>query len=523
MKVLTRITLLVATIALVACNSDSGSSSSSDSENGGSGSGSGGGSTGIDAVWAMTVEDASGDTEFEAVAVGSDGSVYAVGIQSGMAEVDYGSGVTAQGDSNGYNAAIVKYNSDGEPQWARSTEDAPSRSRFLAVAVDGDGNVFAAGYQRGTGEFDYGNGVTAQSDAGGEFPGNLVLVKYNADGEAQWARTVVEFGGQSSDSQTSMFNSLAVDADGNVYAAGSIDVSSYTLSQTGDSEISVSGSGGGETFPVLVKYDTDGTAKWARSITGSNYSSGNPPSSEFHAVAVSDDGDVYAVGRQGRSLEHRYGSGVSAEGDNSARNAVIVKYDSDGDAQWARSVEVASSRSEFYAVAVDSSGHVYAAGYQRGDGDFTYGNGVTTSAGTDTSSNAVLVSYNSEGEARWAQAVQTAEDDSEFQGVAVDSSGTIVAAGYLTGSGSFGFGNDVEVDGASEDENALLVAFDDDGVAQEARTVSGVSFSSEFNGVAADGYVYAVGFQAGGESFEYGDDVSATGKLGIDNAVIVKY
>lgn len=529
MKVLLRLTMLAMMILLVACNSDSGSSSDDDAENGaangsgsGSGSGSGGASAGLEAEWAMSVSDASGNTEFEAVAVGPDGSVYAVGAQDRNAPVDYGTGVSVSGGSNGYNAVIVKYNADGEPQWASSTVVAPSRSRFLAVAVDDDGNVFAAGYQRGTGEYDYGNGVTAQSDASGEYPGNLVLVKYNADGEAQWARTVAEYDGESFDSQTSLFHGLAVDADGNVYAAGTIGLNTYTLSEEGDAEVTVKGSGGGDTYAVLVKYDTDGAAEWARSVTGSNWSSGSLPSSVFHDVAVSHDGDVYVVGRQTRSLEYRYGSGVSAEGD-SGRNVVIVKYDSDGDAQWAKSVEEAESRSEFFAVAVDSNGHVYTAGYQRGDEDFKYGDGATTSGAVDGGLSALVVSYDSDGDARWAQVTQVAEDDSLFRGLAVDGSGDIIAVGYLTGTGSFGFGNDVEVDGVSDEENVLLVAFDDEGVAQDARTVSGVTSASEFNGVAAGGNVYAVGYQMGNESFDYGDGVTAIGKMGVSNAVIVQY
>lgn len=522
MKVLTRFTILAVTLVLAACNSDSSSSSDDDSESS-SGNGSGGASAGVEAGWAMTVTDASRDTEFEGVAVGPDGSVYAVGAQETETEVDYGSGVSVEGGNSSENAVIVKYNEDGEPQWAQTAEVAPSRSRFLAVAVDDDGNVFAAGYQRGTGEYDYGNGVTAQSEVGTDTPGNLVLVKYNADGVAQWARTAFSREGGEFFTQTSEVNGLAVDGDGNVYAAGRMGVGTYTLSKDGDAELTVSGSG--DPVSVVVKYDADGTAQWASSVKGAS----GQANSRFYDVAVSSDGDVYVVGQQRGSFEYRYRSRDFAEQIEavavtgpSGRNAVLVRYDSDGDAQWARSVET-GGQSEFFAVAVDDSGNVLVAGYQRGDDEFTYGGDANTTGGLENGSNAVVVSYSSDGDALWAQAAESAEDESEFHGVAVDSSGGVIAVGYLKGSGSFGFGNDIEVDGSSDDENALLVSFDDEGVAQQARTVSGVDFPSEFNGVAANDNVYVVGFQEGSESFEYGDDVTATGKVGIDNAVIVKY
>jgi hypothetical protein len=74
---------------------------------------------------------------------------------------------------------LVKYNSSGIAQWAKSVEAGTSESAFNAVAVDGSGNIYAAGYQRGTGSFDYGNGVTAQGTYSGG--SNVLLLKYRQD------------------------------------------------------------------------------------------------------------------------------------------------------------------------------------------------------------------------------------------------------------------------------------------------------------------------------------------------------
>jgi hypothetical protein len=243
---------------------------------------------------------------FNAVAVDSFGSVYAVGSQSINFTYTYGTGVSAQGTANS-NVVLVKYDSNGTAQWAKTVSAGNSFSVFNAVAVDSSGNVYAAGYQSGNGTYTYGTGVSAQGTASDD---NIVLVKYDSNGTAQWAKTV------SAGSSASSFNSVAVDSSGNVYAAG------------------------------------------CQSGTGS----------------------------------YTYGTGVSAQGTSSGNNVVLVKYNSNGVAQWAKTVSAGSSASSFNSVAVDSSGNVYAAGYQIGNGSYTYGTGVSAQ-GTSGSNNAVLVKY----------------------------------------------------------------------------------------------------------------------------------
>ena len=48
----------------------------------------------------------------------------------------------------------------GATQWVKSTEAGSNVSAFNNVANDGQGNLYAAGYVYGSGQFDFGNGVT---------------------------------------------------------------------------------------------------------------------------------------------------------------------------------------------------------------------------------------------------------------------------------------------------------------------------------------------------------------------------
>jgi hypothetical protein len=334
------------------------------------------------AQWARTVSTAAANdrSQFKAVAVDASGSVYAAGYQSGTVTYTYGTGVTAQGTSTTRNVVLVKYNADGNAQWAKTVSAGNVNSEFKAVAVDTSGGVYAAGCQQGTVTYTYG-AVSAQ---GTYTDNNVVLVKYDSGGTAQWVKTVSE------GSNRSEFNAVAVDASGGVYAAGS---QYHNGSYTYGTGVSAQGTARGDNTGnvVLVKYNSGGTAQWAKTVSeGSN-------SSMFNAVAIDASGGVYAAGYQSGTGSYTYGAEVSTQGTGSGSlrtNVLLVKYDSSGTAQWAKTVSEGSV-SLFNAVAVDTSGGVYAAGYQQGAGSYTYGAGVSAQ-GTytmETGNNAALVKY----------------------------------------------------------------------------------------------------------------------------------
>ena len=179
----------------------------------------------------------------------------------------------------------------------------------------------------------------------------------------------------------SSFNDLAVDNSGNVYAAGSQGATGPYIYGIGVTALSSAYL----TNVVLVKYNSSGEAQWAQSVQG--------PSevSEFCGVTTDDSGNVYAAGSQSSTDQFTYGPGVSVAGSYVGGNIVLVKYNSAGTAQWARSVQGAADGSAFYGVALHGS-NLYAAGYQSGTGLFDYGNGVTVTGGISSGSS-LLVKY----------------------------------------------------------------------------------------------------------------------------------
>jgi altronate dehydratase len=484
----------------------------------------------INAEWARTVSTGNDVSSFKSVAVDSSGNIYAAGSQSGTGVYTYGTGVTARGYSTYPNVVLVKYNSGGTAQWAKTVSTGNDDSFFSSVAVDSSGNIYTAGYQKGTGVYTYGTGVTAR---GSSTNGNVVLVKYNSGGTAQWAKTV------STGDDQSLFTSVAVDASGNIYTAGyqkGTGVYTYGTGVTAQGSAynnNVDSSSGSNV--VLVKYDSSGTAQWARTV-----STGNDPS-RFSSVAVDSSGNIYAAGSQRGTGVYTYGTGVTARGYSTYANVVLVKYNSGGTAQWAKTVvSTGNDVSSFSSVAVDSSGNIYAAGSQGGTGVYTYGTGVTAQGSSTNINNVVLVKYNSSGTAQWAKTVvSTGNDLSGFCSVAVDSSGNIYAAGYQGGTGVFTYGPGVTAQGSSQTTllsgNALLVIYNSNGTAQWAKTVSTGNNASPFSSVAVDGSgnIYTAGSQVGSDIYTYGPGVTAQGSnsnssgtsalAGLGNAVLVKY
>ncbi|MBN2158064.1 MAG: hypothetical protein JW807_01620, partial [Spirochaetes bacterium] len=165
------------------------------------------------AQWAQTVTEGE-HSKSNSVSVASDGSVYITG-HIGNGTFNFGNGVTANAILDGVpeHFFLVKYNSSGVAQWARTaTETEVSVTGGCGVTVLSDGSVFVAGYFAGNDTPNFGNNVTVSINY---YVINVVLVKYNSSGVAQWAQGVTA-------NISSAFLSVAVAPDSSIYAAGAM-------------------------------------------------------------------------------------------------------------------------------------------------------------------------------------------------------------------------------------------------------------------------------------------------------------
>jgi len=268
----------------------------------------------------------------------------------------------------------------------------------------------------------------------------------------------------------------------------------------------------------LVKYNSFGVAQWARTVTAGNNVS------YFNSVSVASDGSVYAAGYINGTGAFNFGNSIISAGTYTGSNVLLVKYNSSGVAQWARTVIGGNNASVFDSVSVASDGSVYAAGYIERFMPFNFGDNVTVT-GPYNGNNLVLVKYNSSGVAQWARTVITGDGHSGFNSVSVVTDGSVYAAGYVYGTSTNDFGNNVTVTGTHSGSNIVLVKYDSSGTAQWAQTATVGSSDSQFSGVsvASDGSVCAAGSIWGTSTYDFGNSVTAAGTYIYSNILLVKY
>jgi hypothetical protein len=469
--------------------------------------------------WARSTVDI-GNTQYNAIAVGSD-CIYAAGfITSGQNY--FGNSIMAIGvntEPGGSSAVLVKYDSNGNAQWARTIKlvgtDAYSEdSKFNSIAVGSDG-IYAAGVITGTEPYYFSDTVFAAGTC--DYDYNVVLVKYDLNGNALWAKSVT------AGTDGSSFNSVAVGSDG-IYAVGQI--TGTGMYKFSDTTLPVAGQFAGGSNIVLVKYDFDGNAQWAKSVART----GSATYSLYNSIAVGSDG-LYAAGYIcGSNLgTFDFGNSTSLKTDLATKvNVLLVKYDLDGNAQWARTEKTPwtghqedNSIASYASVSVGNDG-IYAAGYISNDFLYDFGNSKTVSGTAGT--NMVLVKYDSSGNAQWARSVMTGPNNSSFNSIAVGIDG-IYAAGAIYGNGIYDFGASGKVSGSYGGSNIVLVKYDLSGNALWAKSVSGNTHDSQFYSVTAcnDG-IYAAGYIYGSSTYDFRNSVTVSSNWGFSNhALVVKY
>ncbi|MBS0619707.1 MAG: hypothetical protein JSR44_16090 [Spirochaetes bacterium] len=386
--------------------------------------------------WAQTATVAANESTFNAVAADSAGNIYAAGYQTGNSAFTYGTQNATGTYSGGNNALLVKFNNNGTVIWARTVSSGSNASTFNAVTTDSAGNIYAAGYQTGNSTYTYGT----QNAAGVSSSNNIILVKYDVSGAALWARTV------SGGLGLSMINAVATDNAGNIYAAGyQTGNSTYTY---GSQSITGTFNSGSAFNVLLLKYDNSGSVLWARTVSaGPNYS-------YFNAVTTDSGGNVYAIGNQvGGGFTYGTQTPIAPAG---YQTGVVVKYDSAGNAISAQTQSAATNSSAFNSGTTDSMGNIYVAGYQTGNGTFTYG--TQSATGTYNGQNIIVVKYDSTGSAQWAKTVSAGLSYSQINGVASNANGNIFTVGFQFGTTSFIYGSQ-SVTGPSSTYNAMLVKY----------------------------------------------------------------
>lgn len=308
------------------------------------------------------------------IAVDNSGNVYTTGDFDGTADFDPGPGVYNLTSAGATDIFISKLDANGNFVWAKqigggSTSTANDYGR--SVVVDVSGNVYVTGWFNYTVDFDPGPGVNNLVSSGAP---DIFVLKLDANGNFMWVK---QMGGVSSD----YGESIAIDADGNVYTTGRFLLQGtnpadfdpgpgvYNLTSTGSHDIFVS------------KLDNNGNFVWAKNMGGT----GNDYADYGRSIAVDAVGNVYTSGRFQNTADFDPGPGVYNLTSAGQDDIFVSKLDANGNFLCAASMGGAGT-DKAYSLALDGNGNSYITGYFNGIADFDPGVGtynLTSFGGTE--------------------------------------------------------------------------------------------------------------------------------------------
>lgn len=297
-------------------------------------------------LWAKSAG-GSGDDMGQGISADADGNVYVTGYFSNPS-ITFG---TTTLTCNGHNDVfIAKYNSSGNLIWVKSV------GGFywdvgISIVVNKNGNIYATGsFNSGSITFD---SITLINSGNS----TIFIVKYDALGNVLWAKSA---GG----SDGGMGQGITTDAIGNVYVTGfftspSITFGNYTLTNKGQWDI------------FVVKYAHNGNVLWAKSAGGIEMDYGTGIASDsFGNVYITGDFNSPSITFTSKTLINTY-SGNS--------DIFIVKFDPNGNELWAKSY--GGYHKEFNkCISTNASGNVYVTGSFYSD-SITFGSITLTNLG----------------------------------------------------------------------------------------------------------------------------------------------
>ncbi|MBL7847866.1 MAG: VCBS repeat-containing protein [Cyclobacteriaceae bacterium] len=355
----------------------------------------------------------------QATTTDASGNVYFTGWFTGTADFDPGPGVVNLTPNGSLDVFVTKFDANRNLVWAIKMGGF-SADQGQAIAVDGSGNVYVAGYFTGTGTF----GGSSLSSAGGS---DAFVCKLNSSGVGQWGRRV---GGTGSDTGYS----IAVDGAGNVMVAGTFN--SLVDFDPGAGTLNLTSFGFSDAF--VFSLNTSGTFRWAKQMGGPSYDYG-------YGVACDGAGNAVTTGYFDDTANFDPAvTDFSLSSNSGTYDVYVTKLaNANGNLIWAKSM--GGDSGDFgMAIDVDASDNVYTTGYfQFGAGnpaDYDPGPGVFNLIPTPGSSifaGDVFVSkLDASGNFVWA-AKMGGTDMDEGYGIAVDVAQNVYVTGNFAGTADF--------------------------------------------------------------------------------------
>ena len=285
---------------------------------------------------------------------------------------------TLENKNQGYrnsDAFIVKYNPEGEVEWAESF-GGNNNDTITSVAATADGGYIVGGtfYSNSIAIDNYLflNEYTSYS--------NVMLIKYNSNNEIEWATSYDNNGGFPDEKITS----IVATEDGGYVVGGTFqgklkignfildcgnDVKGFIAKYNRDNEVeyaiktvagisamTVTKNGmyiigeSSQNSGYISKYNIDNQLEWTKYINGSLV--------EFNSITEIDNGDIIVGGRNDSSSDITVDDYIL---DTNENYGILLRFDSNGKVKWATSfdggydgvISVIKTKDDGYAIGVD--------------------------------------------------------------------------------------------------------------------------------------------------------------------------
>ncbi|WP_161627161.1 SBBP repeat-containing protein [Flavobacterium subsaxonicum] len=238
------------------------------------------------------------------IAIDPTGNLYVCGQMNGVTGIFGNLSVPIQGESDTF---IAKYDNNGNILWVKTVLNNGYQG-WRKLVCDSSGNVYMAGSHAGSASISFDGTVL-----GGNATSLTFLVKYSTDGNLLWVQS---HGGGTQDI---FCNSLAIDANNNIYTAGYFNYPSLAFG-----DVVLTSTHAQEGF--VVKYNNNGNVLWAKSSGA--YDS-------FNNVKTGSDGAVYLLGN---FWSEQVVFGETTLTNEGGTNGYVTKMDTDGNYLFAEQI-----------------------------------------------------------------------------------------------------------------------------------------------------------------------------------------
>jgi hypothetical protein len=367
--------------------------------------------------------------------------------------------ITSVGD---YDTAIIKYKRDGSIDWINTCTGTKNVAAYAIDSLPNDDSFIITGLLTGTGLFD---SFSVTSNGNSDF----FIAKYDSSGNAIWVNSA---GG----SDTDYGMAITILPDGSSITTGLFrDTATFA-------GVPMTSLGGYDTF--IIKHDINGNPVWAKNA-GSGISN-----TVAYGIDSLTDGSSIITGEFANTANFG-GFDLTSEGSS---DIFIVKYDTNGNAVWAKRAGGSANNDVGFGINTLPDGSSILTGYFAVSASFD-----TIPITSNGAYDAFVAKYDSNGNTLWVNGGGSTSSD---QGLAISTlaDGSLIITGIFYETATF----DDETLTSTGNSDAFIVKYDSDGNVLWANSGGGTSIDQgRAISTLADGSLIVTGFFS--ETATFGD------------------